>query len=197
MVEPGGQHIARKADITLATDDFQLDFDEPGYGFDLGPADGIGSQDFEIDLGLNFGDGPAAEPELPQAPEEEEESMEVEVGRDAAPARGIRESLDSHLLGPHGDDMELDILSHRSREPSEHPFGGDAGLDFGPDIGMDIDLGIDFGDKPPSEREQTPHLTPSRACEYYFILVSSTCLSMLVSFSIPSDGTATNTASRG
>lgn len=192
MVEPGGQHIARSADITLATDDFQLDFDEPGYGFDLGPADGIGSQDFEeLDLGLDFGDGPVSVVAEQAVDQEAEESMDVEVGRNRGQQRGIRESLASHLLGPLGDDMEVDILSHRSREPSEHPFGGDTGLDFGPDIGMDIDLGIDFGDgdkppserfpsekppsekaptekapteKAPSEREVTPHLTPSRAC---------------------------------
>ena len=169
MVEPGGQHIARTSNITLATDDCELDFDEPAYGFDLGPPDGIGSQDFEeIDLGLDFGDGPAKAVEEEPAPEEEE-SMEVEMGRDAAPLRALRESLDSHLIGPRGDEMDLDILSHRSREPSEHPFGGDAGLDFGPDLGMDIDLGIDFGDRAPSEREQTPHLTPSRACEYSLV----------------------------
>jgi cohesin complex subunit SCC1 len=52
------QHVARAADITLTVaDDLPLDLDDPGYGFDLGPADGIGSGDFDIDLGLDFGDG--------------------------------------------------------------------------------------------------------------------------------------------
>ena len=45
------------ADITLATaDDIQFGLDDPNIGFDLG-GDGIGSQDFEFDLGINFGDG--------------------------------------------------------------------------------------------------------------------------------------------
>ena len=40
IVQPGGQHIAKAADITLATaEDYQFDFDDPGYGFDLGPSD--------------------------------------------------------------------------------------------------------------------------------------------------------------
>ncbi|TCD70338.1 sister chromatid cohesion protein 1 [Steccherinum ochraceum] len=175
-----GQHIARSADITLANaGDFAFDFDAPDYGFDLGPSDGIGSQDFEeLDLGLDFGDGPVA-PAAAQgrdASEEADDTMEVEVGRDAGFSRGIRESLGSHLLGDRRDD--LDLLSHRSREASQL---GDMN-DFGPDIGdMEIDLGLDFGDQPmeliegpvvepaeplgenPFDREATPQLTPSRA----------------------------------
>ncbi|KAL6305234.1 Rec8 like protein-domain-containing protein [Sparassis latifolia] len=160
-VQPGGQHIARVADITLATaDDFQFDFDEPGYGFDLGPSDGIGSQDFEVDLGLDFGDGPVSV----QGTRAEDDSMSVEVGRDAAPPRAMRESLDSHLLGRRGVDEDVDMLSNKSREPSAHPFDADMNLDFGPDIGgMDLDLGINFGDNVPSEHAPTPRLTPSRA----------------------------------
>ncbi|KAI0072661.1 hypothetical protein K474DRAFT_1628650 [Panus rudis PR-1116 ss-1] len=161
VVQPGGQHIARTADITLATvGDFQMDFDEPNYGFDLGPSDGIGSQDFDIDLGLDFGDGPvSAAGEPTRTGGDDDESMEMEVGRrDAGPARTARESLASHLLGP--GTIEEDILSRRSREASEQPFGGD---DFGPDLGdMDIDLGLSFGDRPISEPPQTPRLSPSR-----------------------------------
>lgn len=164
-LQPGGQHIARMADITLATaDDFQFDLDDPGYGFDLGPSDGIGSQDYELDLGLDFGDGPVSVHD--NVSRVEDDSMSVEVGRDAALPRGARESLDSHLLGRQGIDLDLDLLSNKSREPSEHPFGADMDLDFGPDIGgMDLDLGLDFGDKPLSEHAPTPRLTPSRACE--------------------------------
>ena len=44
----------------LGNADFQFDFDDAEYGFDLGPSDGIGSQDYDIDLNLDFGDGPAA-----------------------------------------------------------------------------------------------------------------------------------------
>ncbi|KAH7919359.1 hypothetical protein BV22DRAFT_865033 [Leucogyrophana mollusca] len=157
IAEPQGQHVARPSDITLATaDDFQFDLDDPGYGFDLGPSDGIGSQDYaDIDLGLDFGDGPASVLD-----------GSVEQGRDAPTPRSARESLASHFMGRHTD-KDLDILSNRSRDPSEHPFGADVDMDmgFGPDIGgMDIDLGLDFGDRPLSERAKTPGQTrsPSR-----------------------------------
>ena len=157
-VQVGGQHIARKADITLqTTDDFQLGYESEFET--LGPTDGIGSQDFEeLDLGLDFGDGaPAPAPPASSPPHEDDESMEIEFGRDAAPPRPPRESLGSELLGRGDDQMDIDILSHRSREPSEHPFDADMTLELGPDI----DLGLDFGD-----HEQTPRLTPSRACEF-------------------------------
>lgn len=156
-LQPQGQHVARMADITLATaDDFQFDLDDPG--FDLGPSDGIGSQDYgDIDLGLDFGDGPASI--------NGNDDMSVEVGRDA-PAP--RQSIDSHLLAENGMELDMDLLSHRSksRDLSEHPFGPDVDMDFGPDFGG-MDLGIDFGDHPPSDREKTPGQTreSSRACE--------------------------------
>ncbi|TDL26250.1 hypothetical protein BD410DRAFT_764723 [Rickenella mellea] len=138
--QPQGQHVARMADITLATaDDLQFDHEDPGYGFDLGGG-GIGSADFEIDLGIDFGDGPLGDGAQPQR--NEDDSMDVEMGRDAAHPRSARESMDSHVLGRNG--VDLDILSNRSRDPSEHNFGGDMDMDFGGDIGG-IDLGLDFG----------------------------------------------------
>ncbi|KAL4078416.1 Rec8 like protein-domain-containing protein [Scleroderma yunnanense] len=156
IAEPQGHHVARQADITLQTaEDFQLDLDDPGYGFDLGPSDGIGSQDFgELDLGLDFGDGPLSVVD-----------ESIEVGRDAPTPRSARESLDSRMMG--GTEKDADIFSRASRAPSEHGFGADMDIDmpFGPDVGgMDIDLGLDFGDGPLSEREKTPGQTrsPSR-----------------------------------
>jgi cohesin complex subunit SCC1 len=152
--------MARQADITLTTaDDLQFGVDDGGYGFDLGPSDGIGSQDYEVDLGLTFGDEPAT----PHA-RSEADDMSVEVGRDAAPLRPPRESLDSHLL-KQGED-ELDILSHHSRAPSEHHFPDVMDFGFGPEERMDIDLDLDFGDRPASEGGKTPEQTrsPSRAC---------------------------------
>src|SRR5712671_764180 len=116
-IQPQGHHMARQADITLTTaDDLQFGVDDSGYGFDLGPSDGIGSQDYEVDLGLTFGDEPATPRERSEA-----DDMSVEVGRDAAPPREPRESLDSHLLKQGAD--ELEMLSHHSRAPSEHHFG--------------------------------------------------------------------------
>jgi cohesin complex subunit SCC1 len=157
--------MARQADITLTTaDDLQYGVDDNGYGFDLGPSDGIGSQDYEVDLGLTFGD----EPTTPRD-RSEVDNMSVEVGRDAAPPRAPRESLDSHLFKQGGD--ELDMLSHLSRAPSEHPFGDDMDFGFGPEAGLNIDLDLDFGDRPVSEGGKTPEQTrsPSRACGYHSV----------------------------
>ncbi|RDX46404.1 hypothetical protein OH76DRAFT_1406911 [Lentinus brumalis] len=157
-VQPGGQHIARAADITLGNADLHFDFDDGNFGFDLGPSDGIGSQDYDYDLNLDFGDGPATAGRSPSRMDEDD--MSVEVGRrdSVAPPQSVA----SHLLGPHGAD-DLDLLSVRSRALSEHPFG-DVDMGFGPeDGGMDVDLGISFGDEPLSEHAPTPRLTPSRA----------------------------------
>jgi cohesin complex subunit SCC1 len=152
-VQPQGQHIARTADITLATvDDFQMDFEDADNSL-LGPSDGIGSQDF-IDLGLNFG------PEASDA----DDTMSVEVGREAPVPRTTRDSIGSHLLGETGMD-DLELLSQRSREASEHPFAPDVDMGFGPDLGgdMDIDLGLNF-EPLMSDHEKTPGQT-TRACK--------------------------------
>lgn len=164
--QPQNQHIARAADITLATaDDIQLDLDDPGYGFDFGPSEGIGSQDFELDLGLDIGDGLLGDADrLP-----EDETLSVEVGRDAMTPHSERVSVASHLLANDHLDGGFDLLSVKSREPSEHGFGAD--MDFGPDLGgVDIDLGLDLGDTPMDitmgENDLTPlERTPSRACK--------------------------------
>lgn len=163
--QPQGQHVARVADITLATaDDFQFDLDDPGYGFDLGPSDGIGSQDYDIDLGIDWGDGPTNVGEKA----DEDDSMSVEIGLDA-PAP--KDDINSAFLGRNGADMDLDLLSNRSktREASEHPFGADVDMNFGEDFaGMDLgEFNINFGDRPLSDREKTPGQTrsSSRACE--------------------------------
>ena len=163
-VQPGGQHIARAADITLNAD-IQFDFGDDGYGFDLGPSDGIGSHDFDLDLNLDFGDGPVAAERTPSRIDDDD--MSVEVGRDAAPQRAYPESVASHMMGAAGADADLDLLSVRSRAQSENPFAADMDMGFGPDMGgMDVDLGISFEDEPLSEHAPTPRLTPSRACEY-------------------------------
>ena len=158
-------------------DDIQFDLDDPGYGFDFGPSEGIGSQDFELDLGLDIGDGPSGEPDLQRAPEDE--TLSVEVGRDVMTPFSERASVASHLLANHLD-KDLDLLSNKSREPSEHGFGPDMG--FGPDLGgADIDLGLDLGDAtmdvtmdagmdlPIGENGLgAMDRSPSRACKYLY-----------------------------
>ncbi|KAI6045908.1 Rec8 like protein-domain-containing protein [Pisolithus marmoratus] len=173
IAEPQGHHVSREADITLQTaDEFQLDLDNPGYGFDLGPSDGVGSQVFgELDLGLDFGDGPVSVV-----------NGIVEVGRDAPIPWSARESLE-WMVG-RGTDKD-EIFSRVSGAASEFRFSVDRDVDmpFGPDIGgMDVDLGLDFGDEcehdrhprcvlasPLTEPPQTPLLdmqfTPRLAAE--------------------------------
>jgi cohesin complex subunit SCC1 len=97
-------------------------------------------------LGLDFGDG--------------DNLSAVEVGRDAGAAPRLSDVLGGKLDA----DGDLDMMSNRSRDPSEHPFGAD--MDFGGDFdAMNVDLGLDFGDN----REKTPGQTrsPSRACESF------------------------------
>jgi cohesin complex subunit SCC1 len=152
MVELHNQHIARAADITLSNaEELAYDFLEPDYGLDLGPEDGIGSQDFDLDLGISFGDG-------------DDVNVSVEQGRDAVASQF---SLDSNVLGKHTLDKDLDLLSNASRQMSEHPFAPDVDM-FGGDFGGDIDLGITFGDDPPKTPVQAR--SPSRACELPLLL---------------------------
>ncbi|KDQ21506.1 hypothetical protein BOTBODRAFT_25950 [Botryobasidium botryosum FD-172 SS1] len=153
------QHVARKADITLATEEnLHFDLEVPDYGFDFGPPDGIGSQDF--DLGLDF-EGAASPEKAHDDDEEMSIDREVEVGRDmSVQARSARESL-APALRARGDDKDLEEgLSTTSKDPLDvvgEPFGGD---DAGFGLGEDMDLGIDFGDggdiTAGEEREKTP-----------------------------------------
>lgn len=162
-LQPHGHHQAHIDDITLRTvNDFQdFDLDDP---FDIGPSDGIGSQDFnDVDLGLNWDSEPV---NTNGTPRDDEMSVDesVGVGRDAP---GRRDSIHSHLLGRNGMDIDIDVLSNRSktRDPSEHPFDVDVDMGF-PDLaGMDLgDFGIGFDDLP---QEKTPGQTraSSRDCE--------------------------------
>lgn len=148
--------------------------DDPGYGFDLGPLDGIGSQDY-LDLGLDFGEGPITT-------RNDDDNLSIEFNRDASVLRDPRASLDSVLLDQ--KDKEFDVLSTRSRDASEAGFGGaNFDLDLVPDdIGMDLDHGLSFGDEPivdkvlPIDQElhggqkQTPgKAKSSRACMLFHL----------------------------
>jgi cohesin complex subunit SCC1 len=163
-----GHHQAHVDDITLRTaDDFQLGSVEDA--FDIGPSDGIGSQDFnDLDLGIDWDGEPRNEPN------DRSDMMSVDgsigVGRDAQIGRDSLEP--GHILG-NGYGAELDAFSQRekSREVSEVPFGMDMNLD--PPDGVDLTvLGVGFDDIPLAE-ESVPPLdaipTLSRACEYLFV----------------------------
>jgi cohesin complex subunit SCC1 len=173
-------------DITLRTvDDFQqFDFNDP---FDMGPSDGIGSQDFhDVDLGINLDD----EPIVSRTAKDNDDHMSIDdsigVGRDM---QSRRDSIQSHLLGRNEMNIDIDLFSNKSksRGGSEQPFGGDMDIDFPELAGMDLgDLGIGFDDIPRENLEQTPGQTreSSRACKW--ILLNLTVGVHFVVFSITS-----------
>lgn len=154
-VREHGHHQAHIEDITLPSAN---NFDHFGAmdPFDIGPTDGIGSQDFaDLDLGINWGAEPV----------QNSDAMSVDgsvgVGRDAG---SVHESFDlPHLNGIKGDKSDLHSIRSFSRDPSEQPLLPAMDMDF-PDFGgMDLgDLGIGF-DKPVDE----PRPSSSRACESY------------------------------
>ncbi|KAF9070059.1 Rec8 like protein-domain-containing protein [Rhodocollybia butyracea] len=131
------QHQAHINDITLPpTDTFEPLDDFDNNNFDLGPSDGIGSQDF-FDLGVDFGPENGNE-----KVDDKSETMSVDgsvgVGRDAG--------LHHDSIG----DQFMDVDARgKSRELSEHPFGPDMNLDM-PEFGdVDLgDLGIGFDPMP-------------------------------------------------
>ena len=158
-----GHHQAHVDDITLRTaDDFQLGV---GHAFEIGPSDGIGSQDFnDLDLGIDW-DG---EPKNDVNDKSDLMSVDgsVGVGRDAYIGR---DSLEPGFLQGHGYGADLDVFSHKSKskDVSEAPFDIPMDIDI-PGLGVDLtDFGVGFGDLPPLEDgEKTPGATRSmsRAC---------------------------------
>ncbi|KAL1750065.1 Rec8 like protein-domain-containing protein [Schizophyllum commune] len=155
-----GQHQARRDDITLRTADF-VDYSDP-MNLDIGPSDGIGSQDFDVDLGIDWGDEFGGE----QGRDADDSmSMDGSVGvgrRDSmAPSRL---SMDSRF-GPGGPNFDLMSNRSRSRDPSEQPYVADMDMDIDmPELGaVDLgDLGVGFDDQPPlpsDDHEKTPGQT--------------------------------------
>ncbi|KAH6914137.1 Rad21 protein, partial [Coprinopsis sp. MPI-PUGE-AT-0042] len=148
-----GQHQAQVEDITLPQGT-GLDFatQDP---FDVGPSDGIGSQDFlDVDLGIDWDD-------VPQRANDDAMSVDesVGVGRDAASARSLIEFPQLNGISK-GVDLDMHSIRSLSRDPSEQPFQPTMEMDF-PDFGgMDLgDLGIGF-DEPVGE---VPKEVSSRA----------------------------------
>lgn len=156
-----GHHQAHVDDITLRTagDTFEnFDLNDP---FDIGPLDGIGSQDWDLGLDLD-GEKPSEN--------DENENMSVDgsvgVGRDLPV---VDESFDAQFMRNNGE-MDIDVFSthSKSREGSEHPFNPDMDIDI-----PEFELPIDF-----DGREKTPGQTrSSRACtqpvcESFIILIT-------------------------
>ncbi|KAG9009341.1 sister chromatid cohesion protein 1 [Tulasnella sp. JGI-2019a] len=159
----GQQHIAREKDITLAENHMNFGLDDPMYEFDLGGG-GIGSQDFDYNIGVDFGEDGMAPADGAGAKssrkgkdrtgevDEEEDGMSIEMGmRDSVDPRPGRPSLDTglHGAGVRGDFD--DVFGAGSRNGMD-----DLGLqeDFGGDIGMDLGIGED--DLLRSERPKSP-----------------------------------------
>ncbi|KAF8894892.1 Rec8 like protein-domain-containing protein [Gymnopilus junonius] len=151
-----GHHQAHVDDITLRTaDDYQLGISDP---FDIGPSDGIGSQDFnDLDLGIQWDDERNDKSEMMSL------GGSVGMGREA---QDFGNDIEPALLGEHGLNMDLDILSHRSksRNASEQPFAAGMEIDTFPEVDLG-DLGIGFGNPPDDFNNKTPSQTrsPSRA----------------------------------
>ena len=162
--QPHDHHVARHADITLASAQ-DLEFDlASDAGFEhsnVGPSDGLGSQDFlELDVDLPGDDNASAR--ASSIHERSEDSMSIGVGRDAPARRTARQSMASNVLG--GDDVEM---SGYSRAASVEDFGDDNLVQF--DFG---DIEMDFGqpELPPVDEQppvadvaQTPEQTHSRS----------------------------------
>ncbi|SPO25332.1 related to Double-strand-break repair protein rad21 [Ustilago trichophora] len=156
-------YTARAADITLPTVDYSA-FDDT---FDVSSGiDGIASQDFDPDGGLDLGledDFPEVEGLRNEAgqlvdqngdPLPEDDSLSIGVGRDA-PSEAGRQSVASMLnLGLDND------ITHGSAAGSQAPSVGMPDFDFGGDaldLGLDND-GLDLGLDAPMDvdRQVTP-----------------------------------------
>jgi cohesin complex subunit SCC1 len=152
------QHQAHVDDITLRTaDDFQLGV---GDAFNIGPSDGIGSQDFnDLDLGIDW-DG---EPNNSANGNEDLMSVggSVGVGRDAQIGRDSLGPLSAHVYGSEGD---FDAISRRSKS-REVSVPLDMAMDIDlPDLSVDLaELGVGF-DEILSIGIPPVDIQPSRAC---------------------------------
>ena len=154
-----GHHQARVDDITLRTaDDFQVGGAEDA--FDIGPSDGIGSQDFhDLDLGIDWDGEPTNDRSDMMSIDES-----IGVGRDALIGQDSLEGNGYH------DEFDAFSQGEKSRGVSEAPFGMDMHLDI-PGLGVDLtEFGVGFDDIPPAENVPILGAMPmSRTCEWFFL----------------------------
>ena len=159
--EASSSHVARAADITLPHVDYAA-FDDT---FDMASGiDGIASQDFDPDGGLDLGleddlRDNARRDEFGRLVDEngdpliEDDSMSIGVGRDA-PSDAGRQSVGSmlHL----GQDDGLNLGSDRAASIGLPDFDlGGGGLDLGLDD-AGLDLGLDAPEGMDIDRPSTP-----------------------------------------
>lgn len=140
--------MAREVDIQLPVQEDFLTSLDPGAEWVLDPDDGGFG-----DLDINFGEGPA---DITF----DDDSMAIEMPRDAVSGRAARDSLASVVRG-RADHADLDGLSQPSRDGGD--FDG-MDLNFG-DAG--IDLGLNFGELMHDAEEHGPGkgLGGSRGCK--------------------------------
>jgi len=177
-----GHHQAHVEDITLPSGN---NFDQFGAidPFDIGPSDGIGSNDFaDLDLGINWGE------EQQQTSDAMSVDGSVGVGRDAVSIHG---DIDMAHLNGMQKELDMQSIRSRTRELSEQPFLDPLDQDF-PDFGgMDLgDLGINF-DKPLEDEdlELPPAKDPSsRACSSLSVTPWITTIADRFRSSFPTDG---------
>ncbi|KAJ1033044.1 hypothetical protein NDA16_000323 [Ustilago loliicola] len=174
-------YTARAADITLPTVDYSA-FDDT---FDVSSGiDGIASQDFDPDGGLDLGledDFPEVEGRRNEAgqlvdengdPLPEDDSLSIGVGRDA-PSEAGRQSVASMLNLGMDNDITLGSAGG-SQAPSigvpEFDLGGeglDLGLDNeGLDLGLDAPMDLDRAVTPPGDNSMAlamADMTPTTA----------------------------------
>ncbi|KZV63378.1 hypothetical protein PENSPDRAFT_616694 [Peniophora sp. CONT] len=165
--QPHDHHVARHADITLASAQ-DLEFDlASDAGFEhsnVGPSDGLGSQDF-LDLDVELPGDEQASARGSSIHEHSEDSMSIGVGRDAPARRTARQSMASNLLGGHeGEDIDM---GGYSRAASADDFGDDGGnlvqLDFGDLMDLEAPAFPDLDEPPVADVAQTPEQTRSRS----------------------------------
>ncbi|VDC06437.1 unnamed protein product [Peniophora sp. CBMAI 1063] len=165
--QPHDHHVARHADITLASAqdlEFDLASDAGFENSNVGPSDGLGSQDF-LDIDIELPGDENASARGSSIHEHSEDSMSIGVGRDAPARRTARQSMASNLLG--GDDLDVGGYSRGASED----FGNDEGmpaLDFGDlmaaDFGQPEEAVLPPLDEPPvADVAQTPEQTRSRS----------------------------------